>query len=138
MASSTTTAAAADSPPSEASGSFTPGTLIVAASADAQVVEDASDNVPVRSDEAAPDGSFSSCKKPVWNKPSNEAIEVEPVMGADSWPALSEIAKGPQKSSAESNKSAPEASSLPFLQVSCFLFLFLVLCFDSFFNTSLI
>ncbi|KAF5747193.1 putative Winged-helix DNA-binding transcription factor family protein [Tripterygium wilfordii] len=38
-------------------------------------------------------------KKPAWNKPSNGVLENEPVMGAESWPALSESARAPPKSS---------------------------------------
>ncbi|KAK8369540.1 hypothetical protein V6Z12_A01G117600 [Gossypium hirsutum] len=46
----------------------------------------------------------SSFKKPAWNKPSNGIIGVGPVMGAASWPALSESARGSQKSLADSSK----------------------------------
>lgn len=42
----------------------------------------------------------SSVKKPVWNIPSNGSIEVKPpVIDESSWPALSESAKSPLKSS---------------------------------------
>ncbi|KAL3845005.1 hypothetical protein ACJIZ3_002408 [Penstemon smallii] len=46
-------------------------------------------------------------KKPVWNKPSNSAaMEVGAVMGADSWPALSELARGSPKSSSTDSLKA--------------------------------
>lgn len=44
----------------------------------------------------------SAVKKPVWNKPSNSnapAAEVGALMGAESWPALSDTARGSPKSS---------------------------------------
>lgn len=50
-------------------------------------------------------------KKPAWNKPSNGAVEVGPVMGADSWPALSESARTSTKSSSDSLKSLSDGSS---------------------------
>ena len=43
-------------------------------------------------------------KKPVWNRPSNGASEIGPVMGASSWPALSEASKAP------SNKPSSDSS----------------------------
>ncbi|KAF8095526.1 hypothetical protein N665_0330s0008 [Sinapis alba] len=43
-------------------------------------------------------------KKPAWNRPSNGASEIGPVMGASSWPALSETTKAP------SNKSSSDSS----------------------------
>lgn len=49
-----------------------------------------------------------AAKKPAWSKPSNEAAvaEVGAVMGADSWPALSESARAsPKSSSAHSLKA---------------------------------
>lgn len=49
-------------------------------------------------------------KKPVWNKVSN-GTEVGPVMGAVSWPALSESAKGTPKSSSDSLKSLGDGSA---------------------------
>lgn len=48
-------------------------------------------------------------RKLAWNKPSNGAVEIEPVMGADSWPALSESAR--IKSSSDSLKGLPDGSS---------------------------
>lgn len=50
-------------------------------------------------------------KKPAWNKPSNGAVEVSPVMGAVSWPALSDSAKALPKSSSESLKALSDGSS---------------------------
>ncbi|TQD80979.1 hypothetical protein C1H46_033459 [Malus baccata] len=51
-------------------------------------------------------------KRPAWNKPSNGAVEVGPVMGAVSWPALSESARASTKSSSESLKGVSEPSLL--------------------------
>ncbi|KAK9948357.1 hypothetical protein M0R45_003938 [Rubus argutus] len=47
-------------------------------------------------------------KKPAWNKPSNGAIEIGPVMGAVSWPALSD-ARASSKLSSESLKGVSDA-----------------------------
>ncbi|KAL6507597.1 hypothetical protein OROGR_023792 [Orobanche gracilis] len=51
-------------------------------------------------------------KKPAWNRPSNEAVdEVGPVMGAESWPALSESAcASPKSFSTCSLKALSQAS----------------------------
>ncbi|KAK6245586.1 hypothetical protein SCA6_008676 [Theobroma cacao] len=50
-------------------------------------------------------------KKPAWNKPSNGVVEVSPVMGAASWPALSEAARASPKSLADSSsKTVPDGS----------------------------
>ncbi|OMO75488.1 hypothetical protein COLO4_26105 [Corchorus olitorius] len=50
-------------------------------------------------------------KKPAWNKPSNGVVEVSPVMGAASWPALSESARASPKSLADSTpKTVPDGS----------------------------
>ncbi|XP_059293017.1 la-related protein 1C [Lycium ferocissimum] len=55
------------------------------------------------------DNSSNAAKKPVWNKPSNGAVEVaSPVMGAVSWPALSESTKASPK--ADLLKALPEGS----------------------------
>ncbi|XP_023003871.1 la-related protein 1C-like [Cucurbita maxima] len=51
-----------------------------------------------------------SGKKPAWNKLSN-GTEAGPVMGAVSWPALSESAKGTPKSSSDSLKSLGDGST---------------------------
>ncbi|XP_027347373.1 la-related protein 1C-like isoform X2 [Abrus precatorius] len=57
-------------------------------------------------------------KRTAWNKPSNGASSS--VMGADSWPALSESARAPAKSPSpspsESAKAPIDASSIPPLQ----------------------
>lgn len=52
-------------------------------------------------------------KKPVWNKPSNSSAEVGPVMGAESWPALSLSARASSNKSPslESSKSLSDGSS---------------------------
>ncbi|XVE69688.1 hypothetical protein DITRI_Ditri10aG0011100 [Diplodiscus trichospermus] len=50
-------------------------------------------------------------KKPAWNKPSNGVVEVGPVMGAASWPALSESARASPKSLTDSSsKTVPDGS----------------------------
>lgn len=53
--------------------------------------------------------SANAGKKPAWNKLSN-GTEAGPVMGAVSWPALSESAKGTPKSSSDSLKSLGDGS----------------------------
>lgn len=61
-------------------------------------------------------------KRAAWNKPSNDVAEVSPVMGAISWPALSESTKAsPKSSQAESSSSLKIVSdgSMPSSQV-CF------------------
>lgn len=50
-------------------------------------------------------------KKPAWNKPSNGVVEVGTVMGAVSWPALSESTKPSPKPSSSSLPSLAEATS---------------------------
>ncbi|XP_022769228.1 la-related protein 1C-like [Durio zibethinus] len=51
-------------------------------------------------------------KKPAWNKPSNGVVEVGPVMGAASWPALSESARASPKSLADSSAKTVSDGSL--------------------------
>ncbi|XP_038881783.1 la-related protein 1C-like [Benincasa hispida] len=51
--------------------------------------------------------------KPAWNKLSNGAVEVGPVMGAVSWPALSESTRFSTKSSLESPKDSVDGSIGP-------------------------
>ncbi|KAJ8764308.1 hypothetical protein K2173_006048 [Erythroxylum novogranatense] len=51
-------------------------------------------------------------KRTAWNKPSNGDLEIGAVMGADSWPPLSELARGgATKSSSESLKGLSDGSS---------------------------
>lgn len=47
-------------------------------------------------------GNAARPKKLAWNKPSNGVVDVGPVMGAVSWPALSESTKASPKSPADS------------------------------------
>lgn len=63
-------------------------------------------------------------KKPAWNKPSNGVVEVSPVMGAASWPALSESARASPKSLADSSSRAVPDGSLSTSQVSSNAFYF--------------
>uniref|UniRef100_A0A9I9CSW4 HTH La-type RNA-binding domain-containing protein n=2 Tax=Cucumis melo TaxID=3656 RepID=A0A9I9CSW4_CUCME len=51
--------------------------------------------------------------KPAWNKLSNGAVEVGPVMGAVSWPALSESTRFTNKSSSDSPKDSADGSAGP-------------------------
>ncbi|KAK2991889.1 hypothetical protein RJ640_011578 [Escallonia rubra] len=61
--------------------------------------------------EAQSESSDNAAKKPAWNKPSNGAVEVGPVMGAVSWPALSESTRAsPKLSSSESLKTLDGSS----------------------------
>ncbi|XP_014510226.1 la-related protein 1C [Vigna radiata var. radiata] len=62
--------------------------------------------------------NVNSGKRPAWNKPSNGASSS--VMGADSWPALSESARSSAKSPSpsESAKGSMDAMSTPSLQGS--------------------
>ncbi|KAJ0964060.1 hypothetical protein J5N97_029182 [Dioscorea zingiberensis] len=51
-------------------------------------------------------------KKPAWNKPSNGLVEVGPVMGAVSWPALGEATRASAKSlSSDSLKALSDGSA---------------------------
>ncbi|KAK4360504.1 hypothetical protein RND71_019456 [Anisodus tanguticus] len=54
-------------------------------------------------------GDGNVAKKPVWNKPSNDAADLSPVMGAVSWPALSDSLKSPSSDSLKtlSDESVP-------------------------------
>lgn len=71
---------------------------------------------------SVPNGNTAG-KRPAWNKPSNGAAsEVKPVMGAVSWPALSESTRATTKSSTESPKAVADGSSVPQSQVWFFLF----------------
>lgn len=51
-------------------------------------------------------------KKPAWNKPSNDAVEGGPVMGAVSWPALSESTRASPRSSSDSVKPVIDGSAV--------------------------
>ncbi|CAL0303500.1 unnamed protein product [Lupinus luteus] len=63
----------------------------------------------------ANDGNGGRSKKPAWKKPVNDVVlEAGPVMGAESWPALSESTKvsGKLQPESSSSKTAAEGSSL--------------------------
>ncbi|KAI4336749.1 hypothetical protein L6164_015238 [Bauhinia variegata] len=62
-------------------------------------------------------GNAGRTKKPAWNKPSNGVAEVGPVMGAVSWPALSESTKASAKTSADSSSKTAADGSLSSSQV---------------------
>ncbi|XP_027077790.1 la-related protein 1C-like [Coffea arabica] len=68
----------------------------------------AGDAQPEGSDNGS--GGNNGAKKPAWNKPSNGATEAGPVMGAFSWPALSESTRASPKSSSESLKTLSDVS----------------------------
>ncbi|XP_034683110.1 la-related protein 1C isoform X2 [Vitis riparia] len=68
--------------------------------------------------ESSDNGNGNAGKRPAWNKPSNGVAEVGPVMGASSWPALSESARASAKSASDSLKSPTDGSiSTPPAQV---------------------
>ncbi|CAN8327902.1 unnamed protein product [Cochlearia groenlandica] len=72
-----------------------------------------------RSGEAS--GQVNGGKSPAWKRPSNgsSSSEVGPVMGASSWPSLSETTKAPSsKSSSDSLKSLGDAPSSSSITVS--------------------
>lgn len=58
-------------------------------------------------------GNASKSKKPAWTKPSNSsaAVDVSPLMGSVSWPALADSAKASPKSSSDSLKTLPDGSA---------------------------
>ncbi|XP_015066413.1 la-related protein 1C-like isoform X1 [Solanum pennellii] len=56
------------------------------------------------------DTNSNGAKKTVWNKPSNGTADVSPVMGAISWPALSDSTKASFKSSSDSPRTLPDGS----------------------------
>ncbi|KAL5986070.1 hypothetical protein ACLOJK_028060 [Asimina triloba] len=71
-------------------------------------------SVPEASDGCGGNGDACGAQawKPAWNKLSNGAVEVGPVMGA-SWPPLSESARASPRSSSESLKSLADGSVSP-------------------------
>ncbi|PSS21409.1 La-related protein like [Actinidia chinensis var. chinensis] len=85
---------------------------IVFPSAPLSPLMSASDQGQIRnsaSDDSAADdngsGSTNAAKKQAWIKPSNGVLEVEPLMGAVSWPALSESTRAsPKSASSDSMK----------------------------------
>lgn len=63
-------------------------------------------------------GNGNAGKRPAWNKPSNGVAEAGPVMGASSWPALSESARVSAKPASDSSKTPADGSiSTPPAQV---------------------
>ena len=64
------------------------------------------------------DGNAARPKKLAWNKPSNSGVvEASPVMGAVSWPTLSESTKASPKSSTDSTLKTLSNSPLSTSQV---------------------
>ncbi|KAF7829545.1 la-related protein 1C-like [Senna tora] len=68
-------------------------------------------NIAAGDSSDANDSNAGRLKRPAWNKPSNGVVEA-PVMGAVSWPALSESTKTPTKSSANSSSKTATDGSL--------------------------
>ncbi|MCD9638230.1 hypothetical protein HAX54_022077 [Datura stramonium] len=90
-----------------------PEEVVPACSASSLSPEGAATEVQLESsDNGSGDGRNNSvAKKPAWNKPSNVAADVSPVMGAVSWPALSESTKASPKSpSSDSLKTLSDGS----------------------------
>ncbi|KAG9442783.1 hypothetical protein H6P81_018637 [Aristolochia fimbriata] len=86
-----------------------PGTPVSSpgAAVDVSVHSDRSENSPVEpgvesADNNGGNAATGKTKKPAWNKPANGVVEVGPVMGAVSWPALSESTRASPKSSSDS------------------------------------
>ncbi|XP_021649855.2 la-related protein 1C isoform X2 [Hevea brasiliensis] len=80
----------------------------------ALVASSSSSSMTVAEEEILDNGNGSNGnvgKRPVWNKPSNGAAEVGPVMGAVSWPALSESARAAGKPSQDLSKGLSDGSS---------------------------
>uniref|UniRef100_A0A1D1YP42 La-related protein 1B n=1 Tax=Anthurium amnicola TaxID=1678845 RepID=A0A1D1YP42_9ARAE len=94
--------AASPSPPAAAFTAVPPAEPSLRATVQTAGSEDAAE---VGSVDAAgappppPSDSSGGEKKSAWNRPSNGLTEAGSVMGADSWPALSEATKAPPKSS---------------------------------------
>ncbi|XP_052196378.1 la-related protein 1C isoform X2 [Diospyros lotus] len=106
---------------SSSSSSSGAGVAGMAPSSESAAMDSSSLSLSLRNDSVA-DGQLESsdngagngnaAKKPAWNKPSNGASEVGPVMGAASWPALSESTRvSPKPSSSDSVKSLSDGST---------------------------
>ncbi|KAK3016589.1 hypothetical protein RJ639_005862 [Escallonia herrerae] len=65
-----------------------PPPLFSASASDCSAAE-----APAESSNSGGNGNAGPSKKPAWNKLSNAVIETEPVMGAVSWPSLSECTR---------------------------------------------
>ncbi|XP_065855919.1 la-related protein 1C [Euphorbia lathyris] len=96
----------APSPTAAASTANTEPVALVASPSSSSMVAD--------DDQSSDNGNGSNGnagKRPAWNKPSNGVLEVGPVMGAVSWPALSESARASGKPSQDSSKGLSDGSS---------------------------
>ena len=106
---------------SSSSSSLTTGMVDQTPSCDYSSTTDSTPPPPVNSSTIASivdssDGSDCNAgrsTKPAWNKPSNGIVETGPVMGADSWPALSEATKFSGKLPAESSPKIAAADGSP-------------------------
>ncbi|KAL3527246.1 hypothetical protein ACH5RR_011902 [Cinchona calisaya] len=87
------------------------GAAVAAASTSFLPEEGAGEARPESSENGSGGSSSNTTKKPAWNMPSNSAAEVGPVMGALSWPALSESTRASPKSSSESLKNLSDPVS---------------------------
>ncbi|XP_057972054.1 la-related protein 1C-like [Malania oleifera] len=108
---------AAPSSPSSSSAAAVSRELINPSSDCLPAKASTSDDFAAEAQLESPDnanGSGNAGKKPAWNKPSNGAVAVEvgPVMGAVSWPALSESARTSAKSPSESLKPPADGASV--------------------------
>ncbi|GMH14917.1 hypothetical protein Nepgr_016758 [Nepenthes gracilis] len=68
--------------------------------------------------ESSANGNSNDTKKPAWNKPSNVNLESGTVMGAASWPALSESTRASPKLSSSDSPKIPSDASASFSQVT--------------------
>ncbi|XP_042507802.1 la-related protein 1C [Macadamia integrifolia] len=93
------------SPPAAATPEQTPDCSSAKSSPENSELEIQTDNSVNNKSNAA------KSKKPAWNKPSNGIVEVGPVMGAVSWPALSESTRASPKSSSDSLKALSDGSA---------------------------
>jgi len=79
---------------------------------------DNSNTVAVADSSDGAEDNADRSKKPVWNRPSNGVVlETGPVMGAESWPALSASTKGSAKLQPESSSKIVADGSLSTSQV---------------------
>lgn len=112
--------AAATSSPVTTTSTSSPAAAIEAAAPSALAAAPPSPTLAVDESIAESSENGNGGKRPAWNKPSNGAVaEVGPVMGAVSWPALSESTRAPAKSPSDSIKPSSDGSSTPASQV-CF------------------
>ncbi|KAL4645540.1 hypothetical protein ACB092_02G241700 [Castanea dentata] len=107
-------AAAAASSPAVNTSPPSPAAAIEAAAPSALAAAPPSPTLAVEESIAESSENGNGGKRPAWNKPSNGAVaEAGQVMGAVSWPALSESTRAPAKSPSDSIKPSSDGSSSP-------------------------